>query len=112
MQNGQDDIPQKLLEAGLIDESAHLKALQQQKNVGGSVMANLVKVGAITEEALLEILSRYYSAPAADLKNFEPDPALVRLIPGDVATKLQALPLLRSGRRLAIAMTNPTNLFA
>ncbi len=112
MQNGQDDIPQKLLEAGLIDESAHLKALQQQKNVGGSIMANLVKIGAITEESLLEILARYYSAQPADFKNFEPDPSLVRPIPGDVATKLLALPIGRNGRRLIVAMVNPTNLFA
>src|SRR5206468_1035681 len=41
----QDDIPQRLLEAGLIDERAHLQALQQQKNLGGTVTANLVKTG-------------------------------------------------------------------
>ena len=107
-----EDIPQKLLEAGLIDEMARSKALQQQKNLGGSLTASLVKIGAITDDALLDFLSRLYSTPSVDLKGYEPDPALTRLIPGDVATKFQALPIARTGRRLVVAMTHPTNLFA
>jgi len=107
-----EDIPQRLLEAGLIDEVARSRALQQQKNVGGSVLANLVKIGAISEESLLEFLARLYSTPPADLKSYEPDPSLTKLIPGDVATKFQALPLSRTGRKLVVAMVNPSNLFA
>ena len=107
-----DDIPQQLLAAGLIDESTHVKAMQQQKNLGGTLMANLIKIGAITDEALLEFLSRLYSTPPVNLKGYEPDPALTKLIPGDVATKFQALPLARAGRKLIVAMSNPTNLFA
>jgi len=107
-----EDIPQRLLEAGLIDEAARSRALQQQKNLGGSVLSNLVKIGAVTEETLLEFLSRLYSTPPADLKNYDPDPSLTKLIPGDVATKFQALPLSRTGRKLVVAMVNPSNLFA
>uniref|UniRef100_A0A832I1F9 Type IV-A pilus assembly ATPase PilB n=1 Tax=Eiseniibacteriota bacterium TaxID=2212470 RepID=A0A832I1F9_UNCEI len=108
----QDDIGQKLLEARLVDESAIAKAQQQQKNVGGSITSNLVKIGAITEEGLLEFLSRLYGTPSIDLKGWEPDPALIKLLPGDVATKFMALPVQRSGRRLVVAMANPTNIFA
>ena len=107
-----DDIGQKLLDAQLVDEHAITKAAQQQKNTGGTLTGNLVKIGAITEEALLEFLSRLYGAPAIDLKNYEPDPALIRLLPGDVAIKFMALPVARSGRRLVVAMSNPTNIFA
>jgi type IV pilus assembly protein PilB len=108
----QDDIGQKLVEARLIDEGSLVRAAQQMKNVGGSLTGNLVKIGAISEEALLAFLSRLYSTPAIDLKNFEPDPNLTRMIPGDVATKFMALPVSRSGRRLVVAMANPTNIFA
>ena len=95
----QDDIGQKLLEARLIDENALVKAAQQMKQVGGTMTGNLVKIGAISEDALLEFLSRLYSAPSIDLKSFEPDPALIKLIPGDVATKFMALPVQRTGSR-------------
>ncbi len=108
----QDDIAQKLLEARLIDENALVKASLQMKNLGGTVAGNLVKIGAISEDALLDFLSRLYNAPSIDLKNFEPDPALTKLIPGDVATKFMALPVQRIGRRLIVAMANPTNIFA
>ncbi|NOT32574.1 MAG: type IV-A pilus assembly ATPase PilB [Candidatus Eisenbacteria bacterium] len=107
-----EDIGQKLLEARLVDESSLLKAQQQQKNTGGTLVGNLVKTGAISEEKLLEFLSRTYGVESVDLRSYEPDPQLIRLIPGDVATKFMALPVSRSGRRLVIAMANPNNIFA
>jgi len=108
----QDDIIQKLVDAHLIEESALVKAVQQQKNLGGTLAGNLVKIGAISEEALLEFLSRLYNVPYIDLKSFEPDPSLTKLIPADVATKFMAVPISRKGRRLVVAMANPANIFA
>jgi type IV pilus assembly protein PilB len=108
----QEDIGQKLLEARLIDETALSKAALQQKNTGGTLTGNLVKTGAISEEQLLDFLSRTFGVPAVDLKNHEPDPQLTKLIPGDVATKFMALPVSRTGRRLIVAMANPSNIFA
>jgi type IV pilus assembly protein PilB len=107
-----EDIGQRLLEAQLIDQNALGKASLQQKTNGGSIVGNLVKIGAISEDALLEFLSRLFNAPSVDLKNYEPDPALTRLIPGDVAIKFMALPVAKSGRRLVVAMANPSNIFA
>ena len=107
-----EDIGQRLLDARLIDKIALEKAAVQQKTSGGSIVGNLLKIGAISEEALLGFLSRLYNVPAVDLKSYEPDPNLTRLIPGDVATKFMALPVSRSGRRLIVAMSNPTNIFA
>ncbi len=108
----QEDIGQLLLEAHLVDPTALQKAQLQQKNTGGSLTANLVKLGVISEEALLEFLSQTYRAPSIDLRNFEPDLNLTRLIPGDVAIKFMALPVSRLGRRLVVAMANPSNIFA
>ena len=107
-----EDIGQLLLDAHIIDAAALTKAQQQQKNSGGALSASLVKVGAISEEALLEFLAHTFRAPSVDLRNFEPDPNLTRLVPGDVATKFMALPVSRSGRRLVVAMANPSNIFA
>jgi len=107
-----DDIGQKLVEARLIDASALTKAAIQQKTAGGTLTSNLVKIGALTEEALLDFLARLYNVPAISLTSFEPDPNLTRLIPGDVATKFMALPVSKSGRKLVVAMANPSNIFA
>jgi len=107
-----EDITQKLLQARLVDESALQKAALQQKTAGGSLTGNLVKIGALSEEQLLDFLAKLYGCPAIDLKNFEPDPALTRLLPGDVASKFMALPVSKAGRRLVVAMANPSNIFA
>jgi len=108
----QEDITQLLLSARLIDDAAVAKAQQQQKNLGGSMAASLVKVGAISEEGLLEFLSRHYGVPSIDLRNMEADPSLTKLLPGDVATRFMALPVTRSGRKLVVAIANPSNIFA
>ena len=108
----EEEIPRKLLAAGLIDEDALAQAHQQQKNLGGSITGNLVKIGAVTEEGLLEFLADLYGTLPADLRTFEPDVNLTKLIPGEVASKFMALPIARSGRRLVVAMVNPANLFA
>ena len=107
-----EDISQKLLQAHLVDEAALTKAALQQKTAGGTLTGNLVKIGAITEEQLLEFLSKLFGCASIDLKNFEPDPALTRLLPGDVAIKFMALPVSKSGRKLLVAMANPSNIFA
>ncbi len=108
----QDDLGQKLLNARLVDEGTLHKAQQHQKSMGGTLTGNLVKIGAISEEQLLQFLSQYYHVPAADLRSTEPDPACIRLIPAELATKFMALPLKRNGRKLIVAMANPSNIFA
>jgi type IV pilus assembly protein PilB len=107
-----EDITQKLLQAHVIDEAALQKATLQQKTSGGSLTGNLVKLGALSEAQLLDFLAQHYGCPAVDLNGFEHDPALTRLLPGDVASKFMALPVSKTARRLVVAMANPANLFA
>jgi type IV pilus assembly protein PilB len=107
-----DDIGQKLLDANLIDQHGLAKAEMQQKSSGGPLSGSLVKVGAITEAELLDFMSRLYHVHSVDMTNADPDPAITKLIPGDVATKLMAIPIERNGRRLIVAMANPSNMFA
>jgi type IV pilus assembly protein PilB len=108
----QENIGLKLLEAHLITPEALQKAQQQVKTGGGNITAALVKLGALGEDDLAKFLAELYAVPAADLSNFTPDPSVVKLIPGDVANKFQIVPVSRSGRRLVVAMVNPSNIFA
>jgi len=108
----QENVGLKLLEAKLIAPDALQKAQQQIKTGGGSITQALVKLGAITEENLSKFLADLYAVPSVDLSNFIPDPGVTKLIPGDVANKFQIVPLSRSGRRLTVAMANPSNIFA
>jgi type IV pilus assembly protein PilB len=108
----QENIGLKLLEARLISPESLQKAQQQVKTGGGNLTAALVKIGALAEVDLTKFLSELYGVPSIDLSNFMPDPAVSKLLPSDVASKFQVVPISRAGRRLTVAMSNPANIFA
>jgi type IV pilus assembly protein PilB len=108
----QDTVVQRLLEAKLVNAKQIADAERLQKSGGGSVSSNLVKLGAIGEKDFHEFLSKLYGVPFIDISTQDVDPAVVRLIPADVANKFQVVPWKRTGRHLTVAMANPANIFA
>ncbi len=107
-----DKIANQLVESSLISQQQLELALSEQTKSGGSLGYNLVKTGAISEKAFAEFLSQTYNAPAIDLDELEADEHSIELIPPEVATKFQVVPIKREGRTLTVAMANPDNIFA
>ena len=107
-----DKVAIRLLEANLIDEAALAKAREVQKKDGGSLGQALIKSGAIDEASYVTFLGKVYNLPVVALDKAVVDVACIDLIPGDVATKFQVLPINRAGRVLTVAMANPSNIFA
>lgn len=107
-----DKIANQLLESALISQEQLEVALSEQTKSGGSLGYNLVKTGAISEKAFAEFLSQTYQVASIDLDDIEPDEHAVELIPPEVATKFQVVPIKREGRTLTVAMSNPDNIFA
>ena len=71
-----------------------------------------MKLGFISDDEITEVLSRQYGVPSINLKYYEVDPTVIKLIPQDTAVRYQIVPLSRVGSTLTIAMTDPTNVFA
>ena len=71
-----------------------------------------MKLGFVGDEQITAVLSRQYKVPAIDLRQFEVDPTILRLVPAETAHRFHVIPLSRSGSTLTIAMTDPTNVFA
>jgi type IV pilus assembly protein PilB len=88
------------------------EALNHQRSNGGRLGTTLVKLGFIKDEDVTDVLSRQYGVPAVDLRDFELDAAIIRLIPGETAAKYNVIPVARTGNTLTLAMTDPTNVFA
>jgi type IV pilus assembly protein PilB len=107
-----DNIANQLIESSLISQDQLELALTEQGQAGGSLGYNLVKTGAISEKAFSEFLSQQYQVPAVDLDDLEAEEHSVELIPSEVATKFQVVPISREGRVLTLAMANPDNIFA
>ncbi|MEW5806031.1 MAG: type IV-A pilus assembly ATPase PilB [Acidobacteriota bacterium] len=103
---------QMLIKAGLITEEQLKKALEEQKRSGGKIGYNLVKLGYVSEEDITSFLSEQYGIPSINLRHFEIDEAVIKLIPSEVAQKYLIIPVNRTGATLTIAMTDPTNVFA
>ncbi len=88
------------------------EALNYQRQNGGKLGLNLIKMGFVKDEEMTALLSRQYGVPSIALAEFEIDPTVVKLVPADTAQKYQIVPLSRAGATLTIAMTDPTNVFA
>ncbi len=103
-----------LVRNNLITKEQLLGALDEQKNSGGQQRLGsiLIKNGLIGETELTTFLSKQYGVPSVNLSEFEVDPAIIKLIPADVAQKYQIVPVNRAGATIIIAMSDPSNIFA
>ncbi len=101
-----------LLKDSLISPDQLKQALDYQKKHGGRLGTCLVKLGLVSDDDITAVLSRQYGVPSINLKFYEVDPAVIKLVPQETAVRYQIVPLSRVGSTLTIAMTDPTNVFA
>ena len=96
----------------LISDNQLADAITEQKKEGIRLGAALVKLGYVQEHDLASFLSKHYGVPSIDLSEFDIDPAVVELVPAEVAQKYQLIPINRAGATLIVAMADPSNIFA
>ncbi|HET9527096.1 MAG TPA: type IV-A pilus assembly ATPase PilB [Pyrinomonadaceae bacterium] len=101
-----------LVRENLISPQNLREALDYQREHGGRLGFNLVKLGLVSDDMITAVLSRQYGIPSVNLDLFNIDPNVLRLIPQEVAQKHCVLPLSRVGATLTLAMVDPTNVFA
>ncbi|MFO7578377.1 MAG: ATPase, T2SS/T4P/T4SS family, partial [Pelovirga sp.] len=96
----------------LISDDQLAKATAEQKKAGIRLGAALVQLGYVQEHDLATFLSKHYGVPSIDLSQFDADPAVVKLIPAEVAQKYQLIAINRAGSTLIVVMADPSNIFA
>jgi type IV pilus assembly protein PilB len=101
-----------LVKADLITPEQLDRALALQRTSGGRIGSTLAKLGYITEEEIATFLARQYSVPSVDLGTVKIDPAIIKLVPAEVANKHLLIPVGRTGSVLSVAMANPSDIFA
>lgn len=101
-----------LVRENLLSPQQLREALDYQREHGGRLGFNLVKLGFISDDMITAVLSRQYGVPSVNLDLFDIDDSVIRLIPHEVAQKYSVLPLSRVGATLTLAMVDPTNVFA
>ena len=101
-----------LLKAQLINQPQLDKALEEQKTTGGKLGEILQRLAFVTEDDIIECLSHQFGVPSINLRHFEIDPNVAKIIPVDLARKYNVIPVNKTGATLTLAMTDPTNIFA
>ena len=76
------------------------EALNYQRQNGGKLGYNLIKLGYVKDEEITALLSKQYGVPSIALTQFDIDSAVVKLVPAETAVKYQIVPLSRSGATL------------
>lgn len=82
-----------LIQAGLIDELQLHTALAEQEQWQNRLGVTLVRLGMIDEHELVQALSRKLGVPAVRLRGKRIDPAVLALVPRDLAERHACVPL-------------------
>src|SRR5262245_4502878 len=102
----------RLVTEGLISAEQLQRALAAQKGTRDKLGSVLIRMNYLTEERLLAFLTRQYNVPSITLSQLDIDPEVLRLVPAQLAERLQVLPIKRNGNVLTLAMADPTNVLA
>ncbi|HEX3837017.1 MAG TPA: type IV-A pilus assembly ATPase PilB [Steroidobacteraceae bacterium] len=104
-------LPQRLVQDGVVEEAAMMEALAATKD-GGSIVTQLVKSGAANARDIAIAASSEFGVPLFDLDASNIDPETIRLVSEKLLTKHRVLPVFKRGKRLFLAVADPTNLHA
>jgi len=105
-------LPQRLVQDGLVDEAAMLEAVNTARERKTHVVTQLVASGAASARDIAVAASHEFGVPLFDLDAVNLDLEVVRLVSEKLLAKHRVLPLFRRGKRLFLAVADPTNLHA
>ncbi|MBI5627164.1 MAG: Flp pilus assembly complex ATPase component TadA [Nitrosomonadales bacterium] len=101
-----------LIQQKLISQDQLKFALEQQKRNGRKLGRVLVDNAFVTEENISEALARQLNIPYINLKHYNVNLELVRLLPESQARRFRAIILEERNRMLLVGMADPTDLSA
>jgi len=107
-----DRISKALLESKIIDQAQLDKALQFQKEKGGTLSQILIDLGFVEQKEILLALSQDLNIPLINLNKYSTDPSVIDLIPKEISRHYRILPLSKMGPTITIAVSDPLNIFA
>lgn len=101
-----------LIQENLIDQKILDTVLAEQKKTGEKFGHVLIRMGAITEKQLLELLAKQLGLEHVDLNFYEINPAVSNILPETYARRYRALIINIDGDILVVAMADPLDINA
>jgi type IV pilus assembly protein PilB len=96
----------------VVEEAVMLEALNAAREKKTSVVTQLVSSGAANARDIAIAASNEFGVPLFDLESVNTDLETVRLVSDKLLAKHRVLPIFRRGKRLFLAVADPTNLHA
>ncbi|HUK01532.1 MAG TPA: type IV-A pilus assembly ATPase PilB [Steroidobacteraceae bacterium] len=109
---GLGGLPQRLVQDGVVEESAMQEALAASRERKSSVVTQLVTSGAANARDIAIAAANEFGVPLFDLEAVNLDLDTVKLVSDKLLAKHRVLPLFKRGKRLFLAVADPTNLHA
>jgi len=105
-------LARKLVTDGLLDEAAaqqaHLAALKEKVPLVSFLVTNKLVPG----KKIALAAANEFGVPLLDINAIELDKEITKLVKEDLIKKHRALPVFKRGKRLFLALSDPTNLLA
>jgi type IV pilus assembly protein PilB len=101
-----------LIADGQLTEEQLNQALSYQHRHGGRLGAILLKMGFVTEEAMIKMLGSQMGIAHMEPSDVIIEQAVIKLVPEQMARRYQVLPVAKKDRVLTLAMADPLNVFA
>lgn len=105
-------LPQRLIQDGLIDEQTMAQAMTAAKESDSNLVSHLVAKGIADAKEIAIAAAQEFGVPLLDLDAVQLDLDVVKLVSDKLLAKHRVLPLLKRGKRLFVAVSDPTNLHA
>ena len=105
-------LPQRLIQDGLVDEKTMTQAMTAAKESNANLVSHLVANGIANAREIAIAASQEFGVPLLDLDSVQPDIETIKLVSDKLLAKHRVLPLVKRGKRLFVAVSDPTNLHA
>ena len=103
-------LPQRLIQDGLVDEQTMLQAIAASKEANTNLVSHLVSNGIADAREIAIAAAEEFGVPLLDLESIVPDMDVVKLVSDKLLQKHRVMPLVRRGKRLFVAVSDPTSL--
>src|SRR5437879_3648215 len=101
-----------LVADGLLTAEQLKKGAAEEKGSPERLGSVLVRLNFVNEDQPIGFLSRQYGVPSITLAQLDIDPDVLKLVPAPMVRKYEVIPVRKMGNSLALAMADPTNVFA
>ncbi len=105
-------LARKLVLDGVLDEEKAQSTLEEAIKKKRPFVSLVVENKLVASNVIALAAAQEFGAPLVDINMLEIDPDVIKLVKEELIRKHNALPIFRRGKRLAVAVSDPTNIQA